>query len=372
MAPSDLPVTPSPYRYDAFLSHSQRDHGTVLWLRDVLSDYWVPGRRRRKLFLDRKSMGGGVLSEAITEGLRQSRRLIVCCSANARDSEWVDREVEEFLKTHTDRDVLICDVGPDSEHVIPRSIEALQARRGILRRPDLRGFPEQKARVKQKPAVEEALSLLTDILDFTAKDELVDTVARGRARAWRVAVVTVAIMLLGLTGGWLWLFRTVSGAVFRAERRILEIAAMETIDEPYLASTTRAFGLLDRRGAIDGLAAAVKDREFRGVVLAAGLASLPEPECRAAKSLLESVDHGAARVEPRAFLLAQKRCGGDSTSIDPIRPESLTAGRLEQWGRALAQTGWIAQAREILARGDFPRATASSCSSLFPWARASR
>jgi hypothetical protein len=307
------------------------------------------------LFLDRKSMGGGVLKESVAEGLRESRWLIVCCSANARESRWVDHEVAEFLKTHTDRDVLVCDVGPADETVLPRSVEELQSRRGELRRPDLKGFPEQKSRREQQPAVEEALSLLADIMGFGGKDLLLDSVARGRARLWRAVVATAVVAIIGLTGGWIWLYHTLDGTLFRAERSIVRTASVEVIDEPYLASTSRAFGLLGRRSSIEKIAVAVKDSAFRGLVVAAGLVSLPKPDCAGARALLERVDRGSASVEPRAFLLVQKYCSGNSTDL--VRPDPLNKDNVERWGRMLAQTGLTTAAEEILAREDFPPAS---------------
>ncbi|MBL9129129.1 MAG: toll/interleukin-1 receptor domain-containing protein [Verrucomicrobiales bacterium] len=339
-------------RYDAFLSYSQQDHGTVAWLRGVLGNYWVPGKRRRSVFLDRKSMGAGVLTEEIVEALRDSRFLVVCCSASARDSKWVDREVETFLETHDDRHVLVCAVGPTDALVFPSSIEALQRRRGTLRWPDLRGFPETKPKPEQTPAKEEALSLLAEILGFAGKDALVDSVARGRALRLRLAAGAFASIAIAAIAVWAWLNHSADGALYLARTRVLRAADTEVHDDPYLATTAHALGVMGRRRDVERFAATVKDRDFRGLVLAAGYAALPIPDCEAARSALREFDRSSAPLGLRSLLLVERSCG-DSWQ-DQARPDPLTGDALLRWGRALAETGHGEAARGLLARPDFP------------------
>jgi TIR domain len=86
-------------RFDAFLSYAHEDRDTVAWLHRLLRLFWVPGKRRRNLFLDEFSLSAGPLTDGLRQALRDSRYLIVCCSEASARSKYVDLEIEEFLKT---------------------------------------------------------------------------------------------------------------------------------------------------------------------------------------------------------------------------------------------------------------------------------
>ena len=85
--------------YDAFLSYAHEDEETVTWLNHILSTYWVPGFRKRKIFQDLQRVTAASLDQQILGALYSSRFLIVCFSEATRHSEWVHKEVEEFLQT---------------------------------------------------------------------------------------------------------------------------------------------------------------------------------------------------------------------------------------------------------------------------------
>lgn len=105
----------SEYRRYAFISYSHRDKAVALWLHRRLESYRLPNsihnefsdsRYLRPVFRDQEDLNTGVLQEALKEQLLSSRYLIVICSAFSARSEWVNREVETFLRAGRDADII--------------------------------------------------------------------------------------------------------------------------------------------------------------------------------------------------------------------------------------------------------------------------
>jgi len=91
--------------YEVFLSYSHRDKPFAVKLETALKRYRPPigfkvGQRRLRVFRDDSEAKGGRLSEALQEALAASRTLVVICSPAARESEWVNREIESFTSYH--------------------------------------------------------------------------------------------------------------------------------------------------------------------------------------------------------------------------------------------------------------------------------
>src|SRR5262249_21622590 len=133
-------------RYHAFVSYAHEDRKTVEWVCKLLSVFWVPWKWRRRIFWDRDSLrAGGGLSATLQDALKESRFLIVCCSKDSADSQWVNREVTEFLANHPADNVLACLVGPKTPgpFPVPRAVQDVEGALGDeLFKPDLRGNPE--------------------------------------------------------------------------------------------------------------------------------------------------------------------------------------------------------------------------------------
>ena len=93
-------------KYDAFLSYSHADNIEAEKLIKFLESYNIPKNLRKqidhkhfRIFMDKNEMAySGSLPEAISQALRESEYLIVICSPNAVKSDWVNPEIEEFLK----------------------------------------------------------------------------------------------------------------------------------------------------------------------------------------------------------------------------------------------------------------------------------
>jgi TIR domain len=96
------------YQYYAFISYSRKDEYWAKWLHKKLERYKLPSIIRkeyegqvpdkiRPVFLDKTDIGLGSLKTNLTKELADSRYLIVICSPDAAQSEWVNTEVEHFI-----------------------------------------------------------------------------------------------------------------------------------------------------------------------------------------------------------------------------------------------------------------------------------
>ena len=96
------------YTNIAFISYKREDEAWAKWLQKQLEYYKLPTEIRknpeyefsecpRHVFRDTTDLSGGVLEEALKAGLDSSKFLIVICSPRAVGSEWVCKEVLEFI-----------------------------------------------------------------------------------------------------------------------------------------------------------------------------------------------------------------------------------------------------------------------------------
>ena len=118
------------YTYDAFISysHNEKDAFAAEQLHKILEHYHIPKRIQQssgkkkieRVFRDREEMPISFnLASNIQEALDQSEFLILMCSPNSIKSEWVQREVETFLKSHSKEQVLTVLLEGEPEKVFP-------------------------------------------------------------------------------------------------------------------------------------------------------------------------------------------------------------------------------------------------------------
>ena len=91
----------------AFISYNHKDVKWAKWLRRKLEWYRLPSeihnefedsRYIRPVFRDRDELDSGVLGEELRQRLENSKFLIVICSPNSAQSEWVSDEVRAFIE----------------------------------------------------------------------------------------------------------------------------------------------------------------------------------------------------------------------------------------------------------------------------------
>ncbi|MEM1369777.1 MAG: toll/interleukin-1 receptor domain-containing protein [Cyanobacteria bacterium P01_H01_bin.15] len=345
------------YRYHAFISYAHEDCETVSWLHKLLANYWVPWKGNRRIFFDTQSLGAaGGLNSEIKQALSNSRFLVVCCSPAAAHSRWVNLEIEEFLRIHPTRNVLVCRVGQQGDDTLPTAIATLESQlNDSLIKPDLRGDITKLERLARKQKQEEALALLAPILDFDDKYEVLDRVYRTR-QALVALFLGVSTLMSSLYLGWQHWLQTPLGLRDSAIRKLLLSAESEKIDDLKLFPVTEALGKADRKKDLEKFAQIFTDSAevpfFKSLALATGYSSLPMPNCELAETELKKLDTVTARLYPEIFLKVEKICGGDWMSV--ARPDPLEPDKMLAWAQALAKVGFINAALAVKSLPKFP------------------
>lgn len=111
--------------YNAFISykHADLDSSIAEHIQNKLEHFHVPHNIAQKLkhkkitriFRDKDELPAtSNLTDTITDALEKAEHLIVICSTNTKQSVWVQREIETFLKTHSRDKILtvLCDGDP--------------------------------------------------------------------------------------------------------------------------------------------------------------------------------------------------------------------------------------------------------------------
>ena len=97
------------YDYYAFISYSHKDEVWAKWLQTSLESYKLPSiirkesnglpKKIRPIFRDKTDITpGNKIRENLRRELESSRYLIVICSTNSAQSQYVNHEVETFEK----------------------------------------------------------------------------------------------------------------------------------------------------------------------------------------------------------------------------------------------------------------------------------
>lgn len=118
-------------KYDAFISYTHKDLDVFVaeTIHKKLERYHIPKKLRNKsgerrfsrIFRDKEELAVSPdLSENICRALENSEYLIVLCSPEAKESVWVQREIEYFLEYH------------ERDHILPVLLKGSRQRH-ILR-----------------------------------------------------------------------------------------------------------------------------------------------------------------------------------------------------------------------------------------------
>lgn len=92
--------------YFAFISYTHKDVFWAKWLLHKLEWYRLPSnihndientRYIRPIFRDRDELNAGILIDELSHPLHASKFLIVICSKNVVNSQWVSQEVQDFI-----------------------------------------------------------------------------------------------------------------------------------------------------------------------------------------------------------------------------------------------------------------------------------
>ena len=99
----------SRYAYYAFISYNHRDSKQAKWIQEELENFKFPTTLKkeygsripnslRPIFRDATDLNAGVLEENLKRELLDSRFLVVVCSPESAQSEWVNKEVNFFVQ----------------------------------------------------------------------------------------------------------------------------------------------------------------------------------------------------------------------------------------------------------------------------------
>ncbi len=110
------------YSFYAFISYSRKNEKYAKWLQKKLESYRLPAvlqkqhtelPKKIKIFRDKTDIGvGGSVENALSRELSNSKKLIVICSPDSAKSEYVEYEIQSFLK-----------LGRNTDDILPFIIE---------------------------------------------------------------------------------------------------------------------------------------------------------------------------------------------------------------------------------------------------------
>lgn len=121
------------YKYNAFISyrHAENDLEIAEHIQNALEQFHIPGSVRKerdlkgnlRIFRDKNDLPvTDSLNDTIGTALRESEYLIVICSTHTKESVWVEKEIELFLRTHSRKNILTVLVDGEPFNVIPPSL----------------------------------------------------------------------------------------------------------------------------------------------------------------------------------------------------------------------------------------------------------
>ena len=120
--------------YNAFISykHAPEDIKVAETVQKELEHFHIPSKIRKitgmkrieKIFRDKNELPiTSNLTETISFALEHSDYLIVICSTRTKESVWVQREIEYFLRNHSKRQILTVLVDGEPQDVIPEILQ---------------------------------------------------------------------------------------------------------------------------------------------------------------------------------------------------------------------------------------------------------
>lgn len=203
----------SGYSYYAFISYTEKDEKWAKWLQWELEHYKIPTKVRneykelparvRPIFWYKTDLAGAHLSGAIKKELEQSKYMIVVCSPNSANREWVNDEVDFFKNGLKRGDKIIPfvvdgTINSDSseKECLPRPIRNLP-KEEELRCVDIREYGKNNAIIN---IVSTLFNIRYDVLLNRAKKE--------KQRLIAIYCVLFALCSLALFSCWDYFIRT--------------------------------------------------------------------------------------------------------------------------------------------------------------------
>jgi len=195
---------------DAFISYSRKDKEFAARLEKVLEDY-KPSRelnvpqRRLAVFRDEEDFTGVEYYESIEKHLKNSRKMIVICTPNARKREFVNDEIRRFAETRGADNiipVLLSGIpnneakpGQEEEMAFP---EALCKAMEMPLATDYRGFDLKKDKAHKGRFEGNWYTILANLYDLS-RAEVEQREKKRQAKARRITIGVVSGIIAVLT-----------------------------------------------------------------------------------------------------------------------------------------------------------------------------
>lgn len=221
--------------FDAFISFKSIQSHQARAIQRFIEAATPHGSPPMKVFLDATDIRGGDLNDELGAALDASRYLILCCSPEAADSRWVQKEVARFLVGHGSHDVIPAWLSGPLELAVPDELD-----RDTLRIHDLRAFwfgrwPGPRAR-------DELARIYARLADADLRS-VIDWERRRRTRIFAGLTLAGAVMIGAVGAGIESQKRTEAAQVN------LDLLASEATGDEALREIARSSIVIRRRAA---------------------------------------------------------------------------------------------------------------------------
>jgi YD repeat-containing protein len=193
----------SRYAYYAFISYNHRNSKQAKWIQEELENFKFPTTLKkeygsripdslRPIFRDATDLNAGVLEENLKRELLDSRFLVVVCSPESAQSEWVNKEVDFFIQNGREDQIIPLIVAGKPDAADEKEQCFVPALRNLKKEILGISIPELGAEKALVKVVAKMLSLKFD--------QLWQRHERQKRRARRIKRSLASIMLLLLIG----------------------------------------------------------------------------------------------------------------------------------------------------------------------------
>lgn len=197
--------------HDAFISYSRKDGQFAIRLHKALANYIPPKdlplpHRRLDVFLDAQDFTGAEYYQALDRHLNSSGKLIVLCSPKARDSKFVNDEIQRFARAKGAENIIALLVAglPNNEATPEQRAQmafpdALCEAMKMPLAADYRGFDPKRSKVDRGPYEASWYTTLANIYDVS-RAQIEQREKKRRAHRRQITMAAVAASVIVLAG----------------------------------------------------------------------------------------------------------------------------------------------------------------------------
>jgi WD40 repeat protein len=224
---------PSACRHDAFISYSRKNEPFADHFERALESFTSPKglrseRRRLEIFRDKQDFTGNEYHHSLEKHLKDSTKLIVVCSPEAVQSEYVNDEIRRFAGLRGASNIIPVlhsgipnnEAGPgqESQRAFPQALCEIM---DMPLAADYRGWTPKKARINGGRYRDAWYTVLANLYDVS-RAEIEERDSRRRARLRRMALASAGVILalIAVIGSVAWKSRGEARAKDRDARQL--------------------------------------------------------------------------------------------------------------------------------------------------------